>query len=247
MTGRSGNAMEVLRRLAERLGEPLDSSQLAAFARYGELILEWNQRVNLTAVTDWDELQVRLLADSLALAPYVRRACAEAGDACCLIDIGTGAGIPGIPLKLALPWLEVTLVEATGKKVAFLEEAIRALGLSGIRAVHARAETLAHEPRYRGAFDVVTARAVAPLPALLELCLPFCRPGGWGIFPKGAEVDGELAGAGRALEILGARLVAVELVPVEELRGTTIVVVRLERPVPEKYPRRPGMPAKRPL
>ena len=239
--------MEILKRLAEQLGEPLYSSQLAAFARYGELILEWNRRVNLTSVSDWDELQVRLFADSLALAPYVRQACAEAGDACRLIDIGTGAGIPGIPLKLVLPWIEVTLVEATGKKVAFLEAAIQALELSSVRAVHARAETLAHDAGYRGVFDVATARAVAPLPALLELCLPFCRPGGWGIFPKGAGVDGEVAGARRALEILGARLVAVEPVQIEALRGTTIVVVRLERPVPERYPRRPGMPAKRPL
>ncbi len=239
--------MELLQRLAGQLGEPLDSSQLAGFARYGQLILEWNRRVNLTAVTDWEELQVRLFADSLALAPYVRQACAGASDTCRLVDIGTGAGIPGIPLKLALPWLEVTLVEATGKKVTFLEAALRALDLSGVSVVHARAETLAHDPRYRGAFDVATARAVAPLPALLELCLPFCRPGGWGIFPKGSEVDGELAGARRALEILGARVVAVEPVPLEALRGTTIVVVRLERPVPEQYPRRPGMPAKRPL
>lgn len=238
---------QVLQRLAEQLGEPLDTAQLAAFARYGELILQWNRRVNLTSVTDWDEIQRRLFADSLALAPYVRRACAEAGDRCRLIDIGTGAGIPGIPLKLALPWLEVTLVDATGKKVSFLEAAIRALGLTGTSAVHGRAETLARDPRYRAAFDVVTARAVAPLPVLLELCMPFCRTGGWGIFPKGAGVDGEVASAERALRALGARLVAVDPVPVDELRGTVVVVVRQERPVPEQYPRRPGIPAKRPL
>jgi 16S rRNA (guanine527-N7)-methyltransferase len=239
--------MELLKRLALQLGEPLDAAQLAAFSRYGQLVLRWNQRVNLTSITDWDELQTRLFADSLALAPFVRRACAEAADPCRLIDIGTGAGIPGIPLKLALPRLEVVLVEATGKKVAFLERAIRELGLGGLTVVHARAEALAHDPCYRSAFDVVTARAVAPLPTLLELCLPFCRPGGWGIFPKGTNVESELTRASRALDLLGAQLVEVVPVPIEELHGTTVVVVRQEWPVPPTYPRRPGIPAKRPL
>jgi len=239
--------MELLQRLAEQLGERLNAAQLASFCRYGQLILWWNQRLNLTAIRDWNALQLRLFADSLALAPHVRQACAEAAGPCRLIDIGAGAGIPGIPLKLALPWLDVTLVEATGKKVVFLERAIEDLGLRGATAVHARAETLAHDPHYRGAFDVVTARAVAPLPALLELCLPFCRPGGWGVFPKGTDVESELARSSRALALLGARLVAVEPIPIEELHGTVLVVVRQEQPVPPKYPRRPGIPAKRPL
>ncbi|MDI3339873.1 MAG: 16S rRNA (guanine(527)-N(7))-methyltransferase RsmG [Sphaerobacter sp.] len=241
-------ALPTLTRLAEALGVPLDDAALDRFARYRDLLLDWNQRVNLTRVTDPTEVELRLFADSLLLVPYLRRF-REANPATPLrlVDVGSGGGFPGIPLKIALPDLDVTLVDATAKKVAFLDAAIAALGLADARAVHGRAEELGHLPDYRGRFDVVTARAVARLPTLLEYCLPLLRPGGLGLFPKGRDATAEAAEARTALATLHARLVAVDPAPLEELAGTAIVVVEQTMPVPASYPRRAGLPAKRPL
>ncbi len=241
--------LPTLERLARDLGVPLDGAALDRFARYRDLLLEWNRRANLTSVTDPEEVEVKLFADSLALCPAIARFRATGGgqDALRLADIGAGAGFPGLALKIADPSLEVVLIEATGKKVAFMEAAIQALALEGARAVHGRAEELAHRPEYRGRFDVVTARAVARLPTLLEYCLPFCRPGGLGLFPKGRDAQAEAEDASRALATLQARLVGVEPVAVPDLAGTTIVTVEQVGPAPKEYPRRAGLPAKRPL
>jgi len=241
-------ALPTLTRLAEALGVALDATAFDRFARYRDLLLDWNQRVNLTRVTEPTEVEIRLFADSLLLVPYLRRFReAHPGTPPRLADVGTGGGFPGIPLKIAMPDFDLTLIEATGKKVAFLDAAIAALDLPGARAVHGRAEDLAHLPDYRGRFDLVTARAVARIPTLLEYCLPLLRPGGWGLFPKGRDAEEETAEAANALATLNARLLAVDPAPVPELAGTKIVVVEQIKPVPSKYPRRAGLPAKRPL
>ncbi len=244
----SARSLDLLEQVARALGAPLTPDQERAFRRYGDLLLEWNQRINLTGLADWPSIERRLLAESIALLPWVDRVCGDA-ERCRLIDVGSGAGIPGIPLKIMRPQLEVTLLDAVGKKVRFLEIVIRDLGLVGTTALHERAEVLAHQPGHRGRYDLATARALAHLATALELTLPFLRVGGLALFPKGAAVEQEVAESQRALALLGGRLVAVEPLPCRELIGapTTIIVVELERPAPPAYPRRPGIPVKRPL
>lgn len=238
-----------LQRLAASLTVALDVRALERFALYRDLLLDWNQRVNLTRITEPGEVELRLFGDALALHPYVRRQ-AEAHPAARarrLIDVGSGAGFPGLPLKIVDPTLDVVLLEATGKKVTFLEAAIAELELDGVRAVHGRAEDFAHQSAFRARFDLVTARGVARLPTLLEVCLPFLRPGGWGIFPKGRDAAVEASDSANALATLGARLLAVDPAPLPELEGTVIVVAEQVGPVPSGYPRRAGLPVKHPL
>ena len=238
-----------LEHVAVALGVPLDARAVERLVLYRDLLLDWNRRVNLTRVTEPREVEVRLFADALALYPYLRRQ-AEAhpvNRARRLIDVGSGAGFPGLPLKIVDPALEVVLLEATGKKVTFLDAAIAALDLDGVRAVHGRAEDTAHQPAFRARFDLVTARGVARLPTLLEFCLPFCRRGGWGIFPKGRDAASEAAESANALATLGARFLAVDPSPLPELEGTIVVVAEQVGSPPPVYPRRAGLPVKRPL
>jgi 16S rRNA (guanine527-N7)-methyltransferase len=238
-----------LERLAGELGLTLDAVALDRFRLYADLLLDWNQRMNLTRVTGSEEIQVKLFADALALMPFILRyqATHERATRLKLIDVGSGAGFPGLPLKIVCPDLDVTLVEATGKKVRFLEAVVTALGLEAVTALHGRAEDLAHRPDLRGRFDIVVARAVARLPALLELSLAFCRVGGLGLFPKGVDAAAEAAESAAALKTLRARLIGIEPVALPELAGTVIVAVEQVGKPPSEYPRRPGIPAKHPL
>lgn len=240
--------LDLVRRALERLGEPFSPERERAFRRYGELLLEWNQRINLTGLEDWPAIERRLLVESLALLPWVDRACTGL-PTCRMIDVGSGAGIPGIPIALVRPHLAVTLLDATAKKVRFLEHVVRELDLQHMLPIHDRAETLAHHPEHRGRYDLATARALAHLATALELTLPFLRPGGLALFPKGADIEQELAASRSALEQLGGELLTVEPLPLTDLTGTpsTIVVVRAIRPCPPQFPRRPGIPSKRPL
>jgi 16S rRNA (guanine527-N7)-methyltransferase len=233
--------------LATQIGVSLDETALGRLDRLRDLLIEWNQRVNLTRISDPREIEIKLFLDALALVPLVQRLLAGRKDAGRLIDIGAGAGFPGLPIKIACPEIEVIEVDATGKKVAFIDAAIRELDLAGTRAIHGRSEDLAHEPGLRGRFDVVTARGVARMPALVELCMPFCRPGGRGLFPKGREAEAEAAEATNALRRLNCRLVGIERPALAELAGTAVVVVEQIAPVPKSYPRRAGLPAKNPL
>ena len=172
----------------------LTDAQLRQFTRYRDLLLDWNARINLTAVSDPVEVERRLFLDGLRLLPAIDRV--SSGQAAPrLIDIGSGGGFPGLVLKIARPALDVTLVDATGKKVRFLDDVIASLELEGVRARQARAEELGHDKRCREMFDLVTARAVAPLPVLLEYAMPLLRVGGVGLFPKGRDLAAELAAA----------------------------------------------------
>ena len=227
---------------AAGLGLVLDETQLELFTRYAALLIEGARALNLTTITGPQEVEERHLLDSLsvlrALPPDVRR----------LIDVGSGAGFPGIPLKIARSELEVTLVEATGKKVAWLNATVEALGLRGIEAVAERAETLAHDARRRERYDVSVARAVAPVAALCELCLPFVRVGGRFIAQKSAAgAAEEVPAAERALELMGGRLREVTEVAHAALPNRALVVIQKVRETPRAYPRRSGMPTKRPL
>jgi 16S rRNA (guanine527-N7)-methyltransferase len=231
---------------ARGLGVPLDAEAAARLARYRDLLAERGKVVNLTAVRAPEEIERRLFLDALAMVPDLERACEALvdHDAPKLIDIGSGGGVPGLVLKIARPRLEVTLVDATGKKVAFLREVIADLGLASIRAVQGRAEELGRDPAYREQFDLATARAVATLPVLLEYVAPFLDEGGVALLPKGLAIEEELAAGRRAGALLGVEIVSSRQLPVEDTR---LVIARKVAPTASAYPRRTGLPSQRPL
>lgn len=229
------------RRLGLRLGEP----GLALFRRYHALLAEWNARVNLTSVTGWDAVLTTHFLDSLAVAQAIPETVLRGG---AVLDVGSGAGFPGVPLKLAFPRVSLSLVEATGKKAAFLTHLARELGLRDVQVLNARAEDLAHDPRHREQYDVALSRALAPLPTLVELTLPFVKPGGRLIAQKKGDYLAELDAAAYAVQQLGGRLEQIQPVDLPALGGARVlVVVSKVSPTPDRYPRRSGMPAHRPL
>ncbi len=241
-----GADLSALAEGAAALGIALDDTQLERFARYRELLLEWNTRFNLTAITDPAEVATRHFLDSLTCVLALPQG--ASGNPLRLLDIGSGAGFPGLALAIACPAWDVTSVEATGKKVRFQEAVIAALGLTNARAVAGRAEELGRRPEWRGNFDVVTARAVAALPVLLEYCAPFTRRNGTIITPKKGDLTEEVAAGARAAGLLGARLLAPIPVTLPALAdGRMLLVARQERPCPPQYPRAAGAPLKRPL
>jgi 16S rRNA (guanine527-N7)-methyltransferase len=226
------------------LGIELEPREVERMGRYLGFLVDANSRFNLTAVTDPAAMWIRHVLDSLTLLPVLHSADrSENGGAICVLDVGSGGGLPGIPLAIAMPDANVTLLEATGKKARFLAEVTRALGLGNVRIVHARAEDAGQNiAEHRERYDVVTSRAVGPLPTLLELTVPFARLGGIVAAIKGERAAEELRAAKVALH-------ALHVVPLEPL-GTptgTIVLVRKDRATPKKYPRRPGEPKRAPL
>jgi len=222
-------------------GMPLASAQLAQFALYARTLQEWNVHYNLTAINDPAEITTRHFLDSLSCARYW-------GDTPrSLIDIGSGAGFPGLPLKLLQPSLTLTVLESVEKKARFVRHMVDLLGLEGVDVVVARAETLAHDARHREHYDVAVARAVAELRVLAEYCLPFCRIGGRMLAPKGARVADELAVAGPAIRQLGGELLLQAELQLPGRESHSIVVIGKRQPAPAHYPRRPGVPTRRPL
>lgn len=228
---------------ALRYGIKLTDLQASQFDRYVLLLAEWNERVNLVSDASPEVLERRHIVESLALGAVLREREILRPDTR-VADIGAGAGFPGLPIQIAWPSIALTLVEATAKKTAFLEVVVAELGLSaGVRT--GRAEDLARDPELRESFDLVLARAVAPLPALLELTLPFARVGGRVVTPKGSRVDEEAASAPRALSLLHAKLFVVPFhVPGPPQK---LAVAVKQAATPAEYPRRAGMPSKAPL
>jgi 16S rRNA (guanine527-N7)-methyltransferase len=222
-------------------GLPLDAAQLAQFDLYADELLAWNSHTNLTAIRDRDEVFVRHFLDSLVLA----RHWGAAPDS--LIDIGTGAGFPGLPLKLLRPELQVVLVDSVGKKTAFLEHVVGRLGLSGIRVITGRAEELGQSREHRERYGLVTARAVADLRVLAEYGLPLLRLGGLLLAPKGANAVEEAAAAESAFRMLGGGPARVEPVSLPGVEPRAVVVVEKVSPTARRYPRPVGVPAKKPL
>ncbi len=237
--------MEKLHLGAQKLGIELQSSQLEQFESYYRELVAWNRRVNLTAITDYEEVQLKHFLDSLTVVAALKK---SAGNSFRLIDVGTGAGIPGIPLKILRPEIRLVLLDATAKKARFLEHIIAHLGLDGVEIAVGRAEEVAHQPDYREQFEAVLSRAVADLPALVELTLPFCAVGGRFIAQKKGDIDDEVNQASRAIDRLGGKLVGVEKIDLPEFADQRrLVIIDKVAPTPEKYPRRPGIPVKRPL
>lgn len=235
--------MEKLKSGAERLGIGLAPVQLEQFeAYYGELV-EWNRQVNLTAITDYEEVQLKHFLDSLTLTLAW-----QPDKETSVIDVGTGAGMPGLPLKIVFPDIKLTLLEATAKKASFLHHITQGLGLKDVEIIVGRAEEIGQVARFRESFKLVLSRAVAPLPTLAELTLPFVAVGGRLIAQKKGNVDEEVGLAQNAIELLGGRLGEVKRIELEELADERyLVVIDKVAPTPPSYPRRPGVPGKRPL
>ncbi len=236
--------MNLLQEGAREFGVELSQDQLDRFEAYYRHLAEWNTRLNLTAITGYGEVQVLHFLDSLSLACVLSRAQLDRK----LIDVGAGGGFPGVPLAIAFPELEVTLLEATGKKVAFLDDLTRALALRNVTTVKGRAEELGHREEYRERYDLTVARAVAEMRTLVEYTLPFVRLGGMLVASKGAEAAEETAAAAGAVQVLGGRvsqLVPVVLPTLDAPRH--LVVIEKVAPTPARYPRRAGLPSKRPL
>ena len=238
--------MEVLSSGARRLGIQLSPEQLGQFHLYCEELVAWNRRFNLTAITGYQEVQVKHFLDSLTVA--LAAASDLARDGTRILDIGSGAGLPGIPLKIAFPGISLVLLEATAKKTEFLLHLTGKLGLYGVEIVQGRAEEVAHREQYREQFDMVVARAVASLASLAEIALPFCAPAGYFIAQKKGDIAAEIDRAGKAITTIGGELQEVKRIELAEFTDARrLVIIRKVSTSPPRYPRRPGIPAKRPL
>lgn len=237
--------MEILADGARELGLDLSEAQLQQFQRYYEVLTDWAQRVSLTAVRDSEGIQRRHFLESAAILPVLEQEGLSLEDKS-LVDVGSGTGVPGIPLKILVPSLTLTVVEAKHRKVEFLEALLSELDLSDVTVMPRRAEESGRDPRHRDQYDFAVAKALAPLRTLVELTLPFLRMGGVVIAPKGKETEAEVKDARIALEMLKGALRAVEPLPLSEPQQHVILVDK-ELPTPLRFPRRPGVPAKRPL
>lgn len=236
--------IDLLRKEAEQfLGISLNDEQMAAFRRYAVELGDWNQRFNLTAIRQPGEVRQKHFLDSLSCAlamagmPITRA-----------VDVGTGAGFPGLPLKLLYPEMSLTLVESVAKKTRFLSHIVGDLELEGVDVITGRAEKVGQDPAHREGYDWALARAVANLPVLAEYLLPLVRVGGFALAQKGEGAEVEVEEAGQAIGTLGGRVD--RLIPVEMPGGGEerwLVVIEKVVPTPKKYPRRTGMPSKRPI
>lgn len=232
---------DLLLKGAEKFGIILSKVQLDKFFIYMELLKTWNEKINLTSIEEDRDIIIKHFIDSLSIIPFIKDRSSR------LIDIGTGGGFPGIPLKIAYDELDITLLDSTEKKVNFLKECIDSLKLDKINALHGRAEDYGNNPIYREMFDISTARAVASLPVLLEYCLPFVKTGGKFIAMKGKN-SSEIADSGKALDILGGKVEVVKEITLpytDNIRN--IIVIKKFRQTPTKYPRKAGKPSKMPL
>lgn len=216
----------------------LTESQAAAFSNYCALLLDWNNRMNLTAILEPSEIVQKHFADSLLPAGLLPQGAR-------VIDVGTGAGFPGVPLRILRPDLKLTLLDSLKKRVGFLNALCGGLGLGDVTILHARAEDGGRDPALRGAFDIALSRAVAPCPVLLELTVPFLRAGGLSLMYKGPQAQAELAGAGRALRLLNCRA-RLEAFPAPWGERFIILAEKLGE-TPAAYPRKAGTPSKSPL
>ena len=228
-------------------GIELTEEQITKFMDYYELLVEWNSFMNLTAITDFDEVILKHFVDSLAVCQTdVFQKVSESSVS--LIDIGTGAGFPGIPLKILYPNLKVTLLDSLNKRVKFLNTVIEKLNLENIETIHGRAEDFAKNPVYREQYDFCVSRAVANLSTLTELCIPFVKKNGYFISYKSEKVNEELHAGKRAVDILGGKIEKqLEYCLPDTDMKRSLLLIKKEKSTPKKYPRKAGTPAKEPI
>lgn len=238
-------SMELLESGASELGLNLSAGQLGQFEQYYRELAEWNQRINLTSIIGYAEVQVKHFLDSLTVTLAYPQGMPSGLR---IVDIGAGAGFPGLPLKLAFPDTHLLLVESVGKKAQFMEHVVDLLVLSDVEVMKGRAEDLAHRQELRESYDLALGRGVAKLPVLLEYTLPYCAIGGRLVVLNHRSAEREFAAARNALGILGGRIGEIYPVNISGLTDDRIVfVVEKVHPTPDGYPRQPGIPAKRPL
>lgn len=224
-----------------KLNISLSEMQINQFIRFYEMLIEKNKVMNLTAITEFDEVIDKHFLDSLNLFRLI-----DLNSEKRLLDLGTGAGFPGIPLKIAFPKIKITLVDSLNKRVMFLNDVVNQLGLEDVECVHARAEDLAKEKEYREEYDICVSRAVANLSTLSEYCIPFVKVGGNFISYKSGDCDEEINSSKAAIKKLGARISKVENFEIKDM-GRSFVVIDKISSTPNKYPRKAGLPSKEPL
>lgn len=243
MNSKEEFAGKILQKGAESFGIQLTNQQVDQFFEYYRLLVQWNEFMNLTAITEMEEVMEKHFVDSLALSKA-----AEVGNIETLIDVGTGAGFPGIPLKIAYPHLRVVLLDSLNKRVKFLSTVIETLGLTNIQAVHGRAEDAARQKDYREQFDAAVSRAVANMASLSEYCLPFIKVGGVFVPYKSGNIEEELKDAGKAVKTLGGTIRRVEKfqLPDTDIERSLVLIKKTER-TDKRYPRKAGLPSKEPI
>ena len=219
----------------------LTNEQALKFYKYMNLLLEWNEKINLTAITNPEEIILKHFVDSLTIGKYINK-----GES--LVDVGTGAGFPGIPIKIYRDDINVTLVDSLNKRVKVLNIFIEELMLERIEAIHSRAEEFGRNSKYREKFDVSTSRAVANLATLSEYLIPLIKQQGKSICMKGSEIEEELNNSKKAIDVLGGKILKVDefTLPNSDIKRN-IIIIKKQGKTPAKYPRKPGMPAKEPI
>lgn len=221
----------------------LTTEQSKKFNRYYELLIEWNQKFNLTAITDRDEVWVKHFEDSLSIDRILDMSKVES-----VIDVGTGAGFPGIPLKIVYPKIKLTLLDSLDKRVRFLKEVISELDLENVTALHGRAEDYGRDEIHREKYDLCVSRAVASLPVLTELCVPFVKVGGCFVAYKSEKAEEEINASGKATDSLGAKISSTESFSLSGGEyGRTLIKIDKILNTPDIYPRRAGLPSKKPI
>ena len=219
----------------------LTEKQLQQFEDYMKLLLEWNEKINLTAITEEDDIILKHFVDSLTISKYIKKNSN-------IVDVGTGAGFPGIPVKIAHEDVDVTLVDSLNKRILFLNEVIEKLKLQKVQTLHFRAEEFGQNKKYRESFDIATSRAVANLSTLVEYLLPLVKVGGICICMKGSEVEEELENSKKAIQILGGKIENVEefTLPDSDIKRNIVIIKKVNQ-TPNKYPRKAGTPSKEPI
>lgn len=213
------------------------------FETYYRLLIEWNERMNLTAITEYDEVFEKHFYDSITPAFYFDFTKVDR-----LVDVGAGAGFPSLPLKIVYPHLHVTIIDSLNKRITFLRQLTEQLGLTDVQFVHGRAEELGHHKELRESFPLVLARAVARMPVLLELCLPFAKVGGAFIAYKGSSAEEEIRDAEKALKLLGGSIGKKQQLQLPSVQSNRMIIwVDKVKPTPKTYPRKPGTPNKSPI
>ena len=233
--------LEFKKKMAEKLSKTeqmLLPEQTEQFYKYMKLLIEWNQKMNLTAITEPNEIIEKHFVDSLTIMPYIKKNSR-------IIDVGTGAGFPGIPIKIADSSLEITLLDSLNKRITFLEKVISELQLKNIEAIHGRAEEYVKEKRE--SYDIAVSRAVAELPILLEYLLPYVKVGGKCICMKGPKATEEIVKSKKALEILGGKIEKIENIKINDEMERNIIIISKTKKTPVKYPRKAGKPSKEPI
>ena len=227
----------------DKLEVHLDDHQISQFVTYYELLVEWNRFMNLTAITEFNEVCMKHFIDSISLCNAI-----DCNKEYSIIDVGTGAGFPGIPLKIVFPSLKITLLDSLGKRVKFLNEVIDQLGLKNIEAIHGRAEDFAKPDLLREKYDICVSRAVANLSTLSEYCLPYVKPDGFFISYKSEKIMEEINLAENAIEILGGEVYDQKefMLPFSDIYRNLFMIKKV-RNTPKKYPRNAGLPSKQPL